>query len=42
MNAMWNAVIGDLADLDSFNFCNIIGGSTGMAFIHVSKTIKAV
>ena len=32
-----NAVI---ADLDSVNFCSIIGGSTDKAFI--SKTIKAV
>ena len=35
-----NAVIGDLADLDSVNFCSIIGGSRDKAFI--SKTIKTV
>ena len=35
-----NAVIGDLADLDSVNFGSIIGGSTDKEFI--SKTIKAV
>ena len=35
-----NAVIEDLADLDSVNFCSIIGGSTDKTFI--PKTIKAV
>ena len=33
MNAIWDAVIGDLADLDSVNFCSIIGGSKDKAFI---------